>query len=138
MEFNVNSPAYYSQKYYIDDDVYQMCKEIYVFMKNKDYSQVLKIIGIIPIIAPEEVLKDSSIWEEHIEFRGKNEVATVWVHISFNDYHLADSETKRKLMLNTIIKSVEWVSKKSKIKFNLEKFKEDILYLLYQMSIITQ
>jgi hypothetical protein len=138
MELNVNSPAYYSNTYYIDNDVYRMCKELYVFMKNKDYSEVLKIIGIIPVVAPKEVLKDSSCWKEHIEFKCKNEVATVWVHINFNDYHIGDSETKKTLILDAIIKSAERISKKSKVKFNLEKFKEDILYFSQKMSIIAQ
>lgn len=138
MELNVNSPAYYTHNYFIDNEVYRFCQSLYVFMKDKEYSEVLKIIGIIPIVAPEEVLKESSCWKEHIEFRGRNEIATVWVCINFNDYHMGDSETKRILMLDAIMKSVERISKKSSIKFNLNKFKEDMLYFSEKLSITTR
>jgi hypothetical protein len=138
MKLNVNSPAYYSRNYYIDNDVYRMCQGLYVFMKSKEYSEVLKVIGIVPVVAPEEVLKDSSCWKEHLEFRGKNEVATVWIHINFSDYHTGDSDTKKVLMLDAIIKSIERISKKSKIRFNLEKFNEDILCFSKEMNIVAQ
>jgi hypothetical protein len=107
-------------------------------MKNKEYSEVLKIIGIIPIVATEEVLKDSLCWKERLEFVAKNEVATVWIHINFNNYHSSDGDIKKVLMLEAIIKSIEWISKKPKIRFNLGKFKEDILYFSKEMGIVTQ
>ncbi len=50
-------------------------------------------------------------------------------HINFNDYHIGNSETKRILMMDAIIKSVEQIAKKSKIKFNLDKFKDILCFL---------
>ncbi len=37
MELNINSPAYYSDKYGIDDEIYWICREISSLVKNKDY-----------------------------------------------------------------------------------------------------
>lgn len=34
MELNVNSPAYYSNHYDIDDDVFRYCSKIYTFQRQ--------------------------------------------------------------------------------------------------------
>lgn len=45
MELNINSPAYFSDHYGIDDDVYRYCQKLYTFFKDKQYSNSLSIIG---------------------------------------------------------------------------------------------
>ena len=55
MELNINSPAYFSQHYGIDDEVYRFCQNAYIFFKDKEYSDILHIIGITPVAAPQEL-----------------------------------------------------------------------------------
>ncbi len=52
MELNINSPAYFSDQYGVDDEVYRYCRSLYAFFKDKEYSKTLSVIGITPVIAP--------------------------------------------------------------------------------------
>lgn len=56
MELNVNSPAYFSQCYGIDDDVYRYCQRLYTFFQDKEYSNSLSVIGIMLVAAPREII----------------------------------------------------------------------------------
>ena len=42
MNLNINSPAYFTQQYGVDDDVYRYCQKCYKYFKDKEYSEVLK------------------------------------------------------------------------------------------------
>lgn len=66
MELNINSPSYYTRQYGVIDEIYDMCREIRIWVKDKHYSPVVDIVGIIPIVAPKEVI-DSGLCKE-----GKN------------------------------------------------------------------
>ena len=66
MELNINSPVYFSQHYGIDDEVYRFCQNAYIFFKDKEYSDILHIIGITPVAAPQE-LYDAGAWKESVE-----------------------------------------------------------------------
>ena len=63
MELNINSPAYFKEHYGIDDEVYKFCQKAYVFFKDKEYSNTIHIIGIVPVVAPKEIY-DSGKWKE--------------------------------------------------------------------------
>ena len=41
MELNINSPQYYKAHYGIDDDIYRFCQQLYLFFKDKEYSDTL-------------------------------------------------------------------------------------------------
>lgn len=56
MELNINSPVYFKDHYGIDDEVYKFCQRAYLFFKDKKYSNTLQIIGIVPIVAPQEIV----------------------------------------------------------------------------------
>ena len=56
MELNINSPKYYKDVYGVDDEIYRLCQDIYIYFKDKSYSEIINIIGLIPIIAPKELL----------------------------------------------------------------------------------
>lgn len=58
MELNINSPQYYKAHYGIDDDIYRFCQQLYLFFKDKEYSDTLRTVGIIPIIAPLNYMKE--------------------------------------------------------------------------------
>ena len=52
MELNINSPAYFTNHYGVDDEVYRYCQNLHNYFKTKEYSETLTIIGITPIVAP--------------------------------------------------------------------------------------
>lgn len=124
MVLNINSPAYYTNIYGIDDEVYWMCRELSDFVKGKKYSDIIDIVGVVPIIAPQEDI-DKGLWKEVKKCDLKFRVATVSLQISFDDYIQSDIEKKKSLIIDNIIKSVNVISKKGKLDFN--NFREDII-----------
>lgn len=68
MELNINSPAYFKEQYGIDDDVYKFCQQAYMYFKDKEYSEILHIIGIIPIVVPNDLYVDEK-WKESCTWR---------------------------------------------------------------------
>lgn len=67
MELNINSPAYFTAHYGVRDEVYTFCQKAHLFFKDKEYSNTLHIIGIVPVAAPKDIY-DSGKWEESIKF----------------------------------------------------------------------
>lgn len=65
MELNINSPAYFSVQYGVDDEVYRYCRSLYAFFQDKEYSKTLSVIGITPVIAPKE-LYEQGLWKERL------------------------------------------------------------------------
>lgn len=66
MELNINSPVYYKEHYGIDNEVYRFCQRAYLYFKDKNYSSTLQIIGIVPIVAPQEVIESKKV-EKNID-----------------------------------------------------------------------
>lgn len=122
MELNINSPAYYSQNYGIDNDVYSFCKKAYLFFKDKEYSTTLKTIGIVPAVAPQE-LYDNNMWKEQIELRNNKSVASILLRMDFEEYHNADSQKKILMTKNLVLKAVKKV--KARGKFDYGAFERD-------------
>lgn len=44
MELNINSPAYFTNHYGVDDEVYRYCQNLHNYFKTKEYSETLTII----------------------------------------------------------------------------------------------
>lgn len=42
MELNINSPAYFSENFYIDNEVYRLCQKIYMHFRDKDRRNYMK------------------------------------------------------------------------------------------------
>jgi hypothetical protein len=59
----INSPAYYTQIYGIDEEIYKICLLITKNIDIQKYTSKLDNIGITPIIAPTEELNDGK-WKE--------------------------------------------------------------------------
>lgn len=127
MNINLNSPAYFSKEYGVDDDVYWMCRELCNFVKDKSYSQLIDTIGIVPIVAPKELL-DKGLWKEDLEYDLKYKLVYISKHIDFNQYLSANLELRKKLIVKNILESVKAIKKKGK--FDYEAFKSDILNFL--------
>ncbi len=122
MELNINSPAYFKDHYGIDDEVYRFCQRAYMHFKDKEYSEVLHIIGIVPIVAPKE-LYDGGEWKESCTWRCHNSCVGIGIRMDFETYYNANSEEKVRLTKEMILKAIKKV--KSKGKFDYDKFIAD-------------
>lgn len=123
MELNINSPAYFSEHYGIDDDVYRYCQRLYRFFLDKQYSDSLSTIGLMPAAAPEE-LYAARQWKESVRFIDHATCAIIHIRLDFNRYYHADSAEKIALMRDAILKAVKKI--RSKSKFDLERFENDL------------
>lgn len=124
MELNINSPEYYSREYGVDDEVYWMCRGISNYVKEKQYSEVIATIGIVPIIAPKEII-ESGLCKEILRYDLKYKLVHVSKQMDFNEYVSADIETKKTLIVKNILKSVNAIKKKGK--FDYATFERDLL-----------
>lgn len=122
MELNVNSPAYFSQNYGVDDDVHCFCQKLYLYFKDKEYSNTLHTIGIIPVVAPSDVY-EKGLWEENIKMIGNKSCAIITILMDFNKYYSANSSDRIIQIKEMILKAVKKI--KSKDKFDFEKFAND-------------
>lgn len=122
MELNINTPAYFNQHYGIDDEVYRFCQNVYMYFKNKEYSDTLHTIGISPVAAPQE-LYDDGAWKESVQLISNKSVAMISIRMDFEDYYNADSAEKILLTKKMILKAVKKI--KSKGKFDYDTFEKD-------------
>ncbi len=123
MDLNINSPAYYTQQFGVEDEIYWFCQEISNFVKEKKYSDVVTTIGLVPIIAPKEEL-EKGLWKETKKCEAKYGFASVSLQIDYEQYVGANMDEKKALIIENVVDSVKAIKTKGKIDFNL--FKEDI------------
>ena len=122
MELNINSPAYFSQHYGIDDEVYRFCQNVYLYFKDKEYSDTLHTIGIVPVAAPQE-LYDDGAWKESVKLISNKTCVIISIRMNFEEYYNADSTEKILLTKKMIIKAVKKI--KSKGRFDYDAFERD-------------
>ncbi len=84
MELNINSPAYFSEQYGVDDEVYRYCRSLYAFFQDKEYSETLSVIGITPVIAPKEMYEGVPDSPPRSIFHG---VSGQYFHTGWEDYN---------------------------------------------------
>ena len=89
--------------YGIDDNVYRMCKDIRNFMKDKKYSDIIAIVAITPVIAPEDLDVDSK-WRNSINYQIKYRVIDIRKSIDFDEYVNSDIDNKCRLIIKNILK----------------------------------
>lgn len=124
MELNINSPAYFTDHYGIDEEVYKYCQQLHDFFRTREYSESMNIIGITPVIAPKEIY-DQGMWKEKVQVVGLGSCAIIDIRMDFDNYYNADSNGKIELIQQMIIRAVRKI--KSKGKFDWEKFSDDLL-----------
>lgn len=123
MELCLNSPAYFSRKFGVDDEIYKMCRQLSKYMKDKEYSEIVATIGIVPIVAPKEEI-EAGKWTEDKKYSLKCGLVTVSKQIDYDLYCQADMETRKMLIIQNILDSVKCIHKKAK--FDYEKFEKDV------------
>ena len=124
MELNINSPKYYKEVYGIDDEIYRLCQDMHIYFKNKSYSETINIIGIIPIIAPKELLENGK-YKEVKHCSVAYGFADVNLFIDYEKYVGASLDEKKVLIVKNVVDSVKAIKTKGKIDFN--HFKEDMI-----------
>ncbi len=125
MELNINSPVYFKDHYGIDDEVYKFCQRAYLFFKDKKYSNTLQIIGIVPIVAPQEIVGEN--YKEKVKFLCNKSVASIEIKMDFDDYYNADSIKRIELTKEMILTAVKHII--TKVDFDYNRFKEDFMSL---------
>lgn len=123
MELNINSPAYFSDHYGVDDEVYDYCHRLREFVREKEYSESLHTVGIMLIAAPKELYEQGK-WKEKIRFLNNKSVAAVVIHMDFEKYYEASSDGKIQMLKETVLTAVKRI--KAKGRFDYERFKDDI------------
>ena len=126
---NINSPAYYTAVYGVIDEVYRMCYDITRNIDISKYTKSFEHIGVTPIIAPIEEIKNGK-WKEIKKVLVSSKLAIISLHIDYDIYCNASVSEKRSLILHNIFDSLLVVSKKAKNDFNYEKLVEDILSIV--------
>ena len=64
-----------------------------IFFREKEYSNTLQIIEIVPIIAPQEVYAAEN-YKARVKFLCGKSVASVEIRVDFDAYHNAGSSGK--------------------------------------------
>ena len=67
MELDIKTPSYYEQHYHIDEEIICMCNHITEYIEDKDFSEIIKMVDVIPVVAPKENL-EQGLWREDILF----------------------------------------------------------------------
>ena len=93
-----------------------------MYFKDKEYSDVLHIIGIVPAVAPKE-LYDGGAWKESVKLISNKSCAIISIRMDFQEYYNADSAEKILLTKKMILKAVKKI--KSKGKFDYDSFERD-------------
>lgn len=124
MEININSPRYYKDIYGIDNEIYQLCQNIHIFFKEKKYSELINIVGIVPIIAPQEFINQGKYKEKKFCSTTYG-FADVQLFIDYNSYVNGSIEEKKVYIITNVLKSVKAIKSKGKIDYKL--FESDMM-----------
>ncbi|MCM1182091.1 MAG: hypothetical protein NC337_01810 [Roseburia sp.] len=122
MELHVNSPAWFTDRYGVDDEVYGFCQKAYLFFRDREYSEILHTIGIMPVVAPQEIY-DTGDWRERTRFLDNRSFADIFIRMDFESWYNADSMERVEQTKEMILTAVKRV--KTKGKFDYDKFAED-------------
>ena len=125
----INSPSYYTQENGVIDDIYQLCRMISLNIDITLYTDALDTIGITPIIAPTQILA-SGKWKEERKISLPYRMASISLISDYDNFLKADMMSKRKIIIENILKSLGVIKKRLKDKFDYEQIENDIKKLL--------
>lgn len=129
MSLQINSPAYYTRIYGIDEDIYKMCLSVSKSIDVSKYTSDLDSIGITPIIAPKNVLDDGKCKEMKV-ISLTYRYADISLQIDYEKYISSDISIKKILIKENIFKSLLLIKKKLKSSFDYERLEKDIFAIL--------
>lgn len=134
MNLFINSPAYFTQRYGVIDELYNLCKEISTMIDIKKYTDCIDTIGITPIIAPEDVIRQG-LWKEEMKISLPYRMAAISLHTDYVMFCEANLEQKKKMVLDNIFRSLKIVKGKLKNKFDYDQMEGDIISCVSQMEV---
>ena len=126
MNLFINSPAYYTTKNGIIDDIYFLCVCISKNIDIASYTNIIETIGITPIIAPKEEIN----WIETKKISSKYKIANISLRSDYDTFCNGDILTKQKIILDNIFSSLYVIKRKIGANFNYEQMKCDIIRIL--------
>ena len=129
MNLFINSPAYYTQENGVIDDIYQLCRKISLNIDITLYTDELDSIGITPIIAPTQIL-ESGKWKEERKISLPYRMASISLISDYDSFLKADMMSRRKIIIENILKSLFVIKRRLKDKFDYEQIENDIKNLL--------
>lgn len=129
MNLFINSPCYYTQENGVIDDIYQLCKIISCNIDVTLYTDALDTIGITPIIAPAQIL-ESGKWKEEKKISLPYRMASISLISDYDSFLKADMMSKKRIIIENILKSLGVIKRRLKENFDYEKIKNDIKRLV--------
>ena len=102
MELNINSPSYFTKQYGVIDEIYSMCRGISKHVENKQYSDLVDIVGITPIIAPKDII-EQGLFKQEKKCDIKYGFASVSLWIDYDEYLKADITDKQIMIVKAKI-----------------------------------
>ena len=124
MEININSPIYYKDIYGIDNEIAQLCQKIHIFFKEKKYSELINIVGIVPIIVPSEFINQRKYKEKKFCSTTYG-FADVQLFTDYNLYVNGSIEQKKIYIVTNVLRSINAIKGKGKIDY--KRFESDMM-----------
>lgn len=129
MRLDIRGPSYYKQHYKVDGEVIKMCDDIIESIEHINYSDIIKVIDIVPVVAPPEKL-EQGLWEEEVMFSKLIGRISVFKHINYDKYMNGTVEERKKLTIKCVLEAIWMIKKKPGTKFNAKQFEKDLLEFL--------
>lgn len=126
MKLDIKSPSYYEQHYTLDIEIIEMNNAIMGYIDHNQYSEVIKIVDIVPVVAPLELL-EKGLWEEEIMFSRSVGRISVFKHVNYEKYMNGTVEERKKLTIKCVLEAIWMIKKKPGTKFNAKQLEKDLL-----------
>ena len=133
MNLFINSPSYYTQKFGVIDEIYQLCKKISLNINVRLYTDIIDTIAITPIIAPRNVA-DSSEWKEVKKISLPYKMANISLQSDYEDFIETNMDKKKQMIIENILRSLYVIKVRLKDSFDYEHIIKDIRDIVAQME----
>lgn len=129
MNLFINSPSYYTREYGVDSEIYAFCNHISRNIDITKYTSSLDTIGVVPIIAPKNVLNELR-WKNRTHISLTYRMADISISSDFEAYDRGNLQCKKKIITDNLFESLKIVKKKLRENFDYEEMKKDIETLI--------
>jgi len=130
MKLTIKRPHYYADHYKVDEEIEEMCLGLSAHTENREYSAMVKIFDIIPVIAPQAYLATKSDLKSLNMFTKSIGRVSVFVEINYDNYKSGTTEIRKKMIIRSILDASAIVKNKFGAKFDDMQFRGDILSLV--------
>ena len=127
MNLFLNSPSHYTQEFGVIEEVYMMCEYISQNIDVRNYTNNLDTIGIMPMIAPSEIIEEIT-WKEIIYVSPRFRMANIAICSDYEQFCYADLKDKMDIILVNILDSLKLIKKKLRGNFDYAQMEKDIMF----------